>query len=342
MSNTLTVTLAGLVEVKFPIQSFFVNTFFKEVVLSDTKEIAIDKVLHGEQLARFVACCVESKARANPTLSTKYFEPAYLKEKTNLLDCDKLNKRCPGEPINGAWSRDMRFAYWASYAQMQHQEMFQRRFEWMAAQTLAYAKYTVSGEGVPTYVVDFGRNAANTFVPALAWTSPLSTPVKDIQAMTRLVLDGGGFPADILVLGADVYDAIVAHHDVNDIIVNNGFTASKLLNTELAVAIRGAEYKGRWGGANGIEVWMYSDKYRDEAGILQDMFPPDGVVVASTKGMYGKRAYGGINVLGQFGAVEMYGYQYNSPDLQSVFHETLSNALMIAGNPDATVFATAV
>lgn len=337
MSSTITTTLANLVEVKYPAQSFFLNTLYKRVVVSDNEQIAIDKVIEGEQLARFVACCADGVARANPEFSTTFFRPAYMQEIGNLLSCGNLQQRCPGEPLNGGWSADMRLAYYSMEMQARQQTMFQRRFEWMAVRAAVDAKYTVSGDGVPTYEVNFGRDAGNTItVSAGLWTVGNSKPLADIRAATDKVLNGCGMPADLLVLGVSAYNALVAHNDINDIIVNNGFTASRLLSTEFAVAMRGAEYKGRLGSANGIEVWMYSDRYKDEAGAYQEMFPTNKFMVVSTMGYYGTRAHGAINIMGQLGGVEVFTQQYPMPGGKELRQETLSNALMIAGNPNAT------
>jgi hypothetical protein len=50
----------------------------------------------------------------------------------------------------------------------------------------------------------------------IAWSDPLSTPIEDIRAAKRSVLEATGFEPNILSLGKAVYDALVDHPDIVD------------------------------------------------------------------------------------------------------------------------------
>src|SRR5574343_772492 len=96
-SITLTKTVTRL----RPVPTFFLDTFFPEVIYSDKEEIYFDIVDNKPRIAPFVHPMHQGKLIEEQGYSTKSFKPAYIKDK-RVHNPLKALKRRAGEQINGA------------------------------------------------------------------------------------------------------------------------------------------------------------------------------------------------------------------------------------------------
>ena len=61
-----------------------------------------------------------------------------------------------------------------------------------------------------------GSTSGSDITPTNLWDTVASTPIEDVRAQTRSIQKKTGYKPNTLVLGTDVYDAIVDHPDILD------------------------------------------------------------------------------------------------------------------------------
>src|SRR5579872_5560818 len=137
-------------------QTFLLDKFFPNETRSDTEFVSIDVDIGKRRIAPFVSPLVEGKLVEQRRMQTNTFKPAYIKDK-RAPDLRKPVRRMIGERIGGELSPEVREQMNLEFELNDQIDMLTRRMEWMAAQVLVTGTLTVSGEGFPTTVIDFGR-----------------------------------------------------------------------------------------------------------------------------------------------------------------------------------------
>lgn len=282
-------------------QKFLLDKFFPNIKVSDTEYVAIDIDVGLRRMSPFVSPLVQGKLVEQRRYQTNMYKPAYIKDK-RAPDLRKPVMRQIGERIGGGEltgaEREMANINFEMADQI---DMLDRRLEWMAANALRTGTVTVAGEGFPTEVIDFGRDASLTvaLTGTAAWTqanigtedSPgTASPCDNIETWQQniLKLSGGvvtdivfttsawnGFKRDPQMKGAKFFPELAGFGNA----VNPG-----------AQIARGAVYKGKWGQ---YDLWVYNDWYIDDDGVEQPMLP-DGTVVMCGPDLMGTRAFGQI------------------------------------------------
>ena len=183
-------------------QSFLLDKFFPNIVTSDTEEVAIDVEIGLRRLAPFVSPMVEGKLVESRRVQTNAFKPAYIKDRRSP-DLRRPIRRMIGERLAGVMTAAEREMANLEFEMTDQVDMLTRRLEWMAAQVLTNGTVTIKGDGYPTCLVDFGRNANLTFAKTgtATWVAANvvagnASPTFDIEYAQRLMLkisglDGG-------------------------------------------------------------------------------------------------------------------------------------------------------
>ncbi|MEH6825612.1 MAG: major capsid protein [Motiliproteus sp.] len=284
-----TQTLLG-VKIQLPkFTALFLQMFFPDVAEFHTEEIAFDKVKKNVKLAPFVAPMVSGKPNRKQGGTLTSFAPAYVKPTDNIRPGDMLKRR-PGEPMGGSLTPvERRMAHIAQTLEDQEKSITYRE-ELMAVQAVTTGLVTVSGEGYPTQVVDYGRSAANniTLAGAAKWDTvdPLTyDPTDDIEDWAE---KGSG------TIGAMIFDkyawrkfaAMKAVEEKLDT-TSRGSTSSLELGPQVSKEVM---YKGNFGE---LEIYVYVGKYTDDNGVDQYYMPANTLVLAPLSGE-NVRAYGAI------------------------------------------------
>lgn len=81
-----------------------------------------------------------------------------------------------------------------------------------------------------------GSSTGGDITPAILWNDPTSTPIEDVQAQQLAILTGTGFEANTFVLGFAVYQALVRHPDVIDLIKYGAGPGNPAIANEAALA----------------------------------------------------------------------------------------------------------
>lgn len=272
-------------------QNWLLDRFFPNIVTSDSEFVSIDVDVGKRRMAPFVSPLVEGKLVEGRRIQTNQFKPAYIKDK-RAPDLRRPVRRQIGERIGGELTGAEREMFNLQFEMADQIDMLNRRLEWMAASALLSGSVTITGDGFPTQVVDFGRDAALTVSLAGAnkWGQTGIVPSNDIETWTTLVLQKSGAVVTDLVFTNKSWAQFKQDPVIKNAIwyPGNGGTGNSVeLGTQVA---RGAVYKGRWGQ---YDLWLYNDWYVDDNNVEQPMLP-DGTVILCGPDMMGTRAFGQI------------------------------------------------
>ncbi|MDE3023823.1 MAG: major capsid protein, partial [Pseudomonadota bacterium] len=142
-------------------QKFLLDSFFPNIVTSDSEYVSIDVDVGKRRMSPFVSPLVEGKLVEQRRYQTNIFKPAYIKDK-RAPDLRKPVRRMIGERIGGELTGMEREMANLEFEMTDQIDILDRRLEWMAAQALLNGTVTISGEGFPTTLVDFGRDPTLT------------------------------------------------------------------------------------------------------------------------------------------------------------------------------------
>lgn len=279
--------------------SFLLDRFFPNVVTADTEEVSIDVDVGKRRIAPFVSPLVEGRLVEQRRMQTNVFKPAYIKDK-RAPDLRKPVRRMIGERIGGALTGLEREMANLEFEMTDQIDVLTRRLEWMASQALQTGTVTIKGEGFPSSLVDFGRDASLTVALTGSGQWGVSgnlnaagrdpVPVQSIEQWQHNILKKSGAQATDIVftttpwlkfLNAEGVQGAIYYPKLGE--VGNQINPGAQID-------RGGVYKGRWGQ---YDLWLYNEWYVDENNVEQPMIP-DGTVIMSGPQMMGTRAFGMI------------------------------------------------
>lgn len=286
-----TATLVAVVPNLKRAQKFLLDRFFPGLVLSDTEEVDIDVDVGKRRLAPFVSPLVEGKLVEGRRYQTNRFKPAYIKDK-RAPDLRRPVRRAIGEKIGGGdLSAQQRYEANLAFEMEDQVDMVDRRLEWMAAQALTTGTVTVTGDGFPTQVINFGRAASLTVAlsGAAKWGQPGVSPSADIEKWQHEILKKSGGQANDIVFTVTSWAHFIADEKVSKAVWYPG-GGGKENDINIGAQIqRGAVYKGKWGQ---YDLWLYNDWYVDPVDDVEKPMVVDGTVIMSGIDLMGTRAFG--------------------------------------------------
>lgn len=275
--------------------NFLLNTFFPNIVEYDTEEVAIDVDVGKRRMAPFVSPLVAGKLVEQRRFQTNTFKPAYIKDK-RAPDLRRPVRRTIGERIGGELTGEEREMANLVAEMADQVDMVNRRLEWMAASALRTGTITVTGEGFPSTVIDFGRASTLTvtLTEGARWGQTLNNAGRDTNIVgqietwqTRILKESGAVATDI-VFSTGAWSKFLQAEGVQGAIYYPVLTPAGNQVNPGAEITRGAVYKGRWGQ---YDLWLYNDWYVDDSNVEQPMLPDNTVIMAGPD-MMGTRAFG--------------------------------------------------
>lgn len=295
-TNTLIQVVPNLLRA----QTFLLDKFFPNIVTSDSEFVSIDVDVGSRRMAPFVSPLVEGKLVEQRRIQTNTFKPPYIKDK-RAPDLRKPVRRMIGERIGGDMSGAEREMANLEFEMTDQIDILTRRLEWMAAQVLTTGSLTVSGEGFPTSLIDFGRDPSLTV--ALTgnnqWGVPANfnagdgkdpVPTAFIETAQHQILKlSGAKVTDILFTTTPWLKFLQAEGVQGAIYYPKLGDSGNQINPGAQIETGGI-YKGRWGQ---YDLWLYNDWFQDDNDVLQPMIP-DGTIVMSGPSLMGTRAFGQI------------------------------------------------
>lgn len=317
-------------------QAALLTRFFTEVVVSDKEKIYFDTEVVKRRIAPFVHPTLEGKVVQGQGYTTNDFEPAYVKDK-RIFDPEKALKRSIGETIGGNLAPRDRTAANLARELADQQNMILRRQEVMASEILRTGKVTVTGDGYPAVVVDFGRAAGQTIalLTTARWGETGVVPLDDIKTWMTVVQKSSGSIVTDAIMDTLAWDLFIA--DAN---------TEKLLDLRRAaqdeVHIRamaniGLAFQGHFAG---VDYWTYQDWYINDAGTEVTMLP-DYTVILGSNDIMGVRHYGAIrDEEAGLQAMESFTKSWTIPDPSVRFLMTQTAPLPVPYRTNATVGIT--
>jgi hypothetical protein len=276
--------------------SFLLDRFFPNVVTSDSEFVSIDVDVGKRRMSPFVSPLVEGKLVEQRRIQTNTFKPAYIKDK-RAPDLRKPVRRMIGERIGGDMTGAEREMANLEFEMTDQVDILTRRLEWMAASALSTGTVTVTGEGFPTVVVDFGRDPSLTvaLTGTARWTpanvvAGNASPVSNLEAWQRQILKKSGAKVTDIIFTTSAWEGFIADPLLKGAIYYPRLGESGNLIDPGTRIERGAVFKGQWGQ---YSLWIYNEWYVDDNDVEQPMVT-DGTIILSGLDMMGTRAFGQI------------------------------------------------
>lgn len=288
-----TATLVRVVrDMKTPTPGFLLAAFFPNLLEYDTEEVSIDVLVGKRRMAPFCSPLVQGKVVEKAGFKTNSFKPAYIKDK-RPLDVRRPLRRAFGERLGGDLTPAQREQANLVFEMEDQMAMIDRRLEWMAASALATGTITVSGEGFPETVINFGRAAGLTvtLTSTARWGESGNTtkPSADLDLWATNVLQESGVAVTDLV-----FTPISWSHFIADTNVQKALEYPRSGTSQIDLGggrVIGGQYKGMWGG---YRLWLYNDWYIDPADNTEKPMLADGTVLLGSAGLEGVRSFGAI------------------------------------------------
>ena len=269
---------------------FLLDRYFPTTQTETSEEIHFDTIDGKRRIAPLVSPLVEGQIVATQNFRTSTLKPAYVKDK-RVFDTNRPLKRAPGERIGGSMSPADRLRALLAQDMQDQLNMLNRRLEVMCAQVLCTGKLTLSGEKYTTVVLDFLRNAGNTTVPAILWSSATSVPLDDLQNWGMMVLQAiGAFPTDV-IMTSDVWIAFKNNAEVQNQLK---MWRSYAQMPDLAGDVLAEEGGVLMGNIAGFNIYVYGGWYVDPITGVENPIIPAGSVIMVSGAMAGVRGYGAI------------------------------------------------
>lgn len=335
-----TQTLLGMVSALDRPRRFIFDLFFSTAIVTfDTEEIVFDKLNASRRLAPYVSPLVAGKARTLRGAEARSFKPAYVKPKAAINPSAALKRR-PGEQLTGNLSPAERFDR-ILIQEMEDQEAeIARREEMMAIELLRTGKIVVESPDFPKMEIDFARPAGNSVALAggARWGQSGVKPFENIKTWAGTVHETSGSHPGLVIMGPGAANKFLADETLQKVLDNRRQSGGSMDFLGAVTGAPGTEalYLGSTGQ---FEFWQYQQKYQNAAGSLVDMFPTEGVLLAS-QGVEGYACYGAIQDVDALQAMERYPKMWNEQDPSVTMAMTQSAPLPVAARIESSLFAT--
>lgn len=333
-----TAELNRLVQSLIRPQTALLSAFFGEVQTSEEETIYFDVENKARRLAPFVSPLREGKLVEDEGYTTNSFKPAYIKDK-RYHDPNKAVRRAAGETIGGSMTNMDRHQANLAISSANQLEMLTRRKEVMAAEVLLTGKATIAGEGYPTVVVDFGRDAGNRKVLAGAarWGEAGVSPVANIKSWVFDQLKLHGAKVEDVIMTADAWELFIADPVAEKYLDTRPLSPTSDSLRTVNFAELGLTYQGKLGN---LRFWIYADWYVDDAGVTQPVLADHSVILASRE-LDGVQHHGAIKDLkAGIQAMEFFSKSWEVEDPSRRILLMQSAPLIVPYRPNASLGAT--
>lgn len=335
--NTRTM-MAALEQMKAP-RRFFLDTFFNfsNPSFSNERTVDIDIWKGKRHLANFQNDKIAGQKIDSINYTTQPYIPGYLKPK-KVIDADILDSRPAGGVIyNGAANPARVVAEQAGKNLAELRNAIIRRMEWMAVTACQLGKYTISGEGIASYDIDF--NMASDHLISLTSTAKWSdsancTPIDDLRDWKKKIAKDSGITPDIVVMGEDAFDYFLDSDQVQAYLDKKNLKMGEIVEEDLN---DGSTYQGRIAG---LKIYTYNEWYLDTDGVTELAMMNTNKVVMGSSQAYCSTHYAQIRDLSARVSTDFHpkSWEENDPSVQYLM---LQSAPLVALNQaDAFICAT--
>lgn len=331
--------LFRLVDVSTPVNTHFMDTYFKQEVRFYTPEFSLDTIDKKKRLAPFCSPLAQGVPMKKEGYSTRSLKPAYIKP-MQQIDPHTVFTRKAGEqfgPIIVSPAAREQALIAETFLDLRQQ--VDLRFEWMCREAIVFGKIIVDGDHYPNGAVeiDFGRNASLTSVTGYQWSDQTNAnPMKDLQAQMLKSQKLSASSTTRIYFGTEAWDAFTSHPEVLKAIkvLDRGTTASFDPTSGTQDGEGGFQFQGTLFGGK-VELWTCFDFYMDNTGAEVQALDPKKVVGVGN--ISGVQAYGPIiNANAKYEPIPVFPSQW-IPNSPAITHCQVESApLMVPANPNAS------
>lgn len=329
-----------------PVDNWLLDTFFGRKVSFNGKDaVPLDELETSQPLAPFVSPMAQGKPIiAKGDFERKYVKSAYLKPAgivtpDSVYDTSLLFMLREAGIIsrsNGMLSKQeqLRVAQIGTFNHLR--QSIANRKTLMAADILMTGKTICVGDDYPSYLVDFGRDAALNFTPTITWEKETATPITDIETMNDLLIEKGGSGATAAIMSSAVFNNLVKNKEFKERFREPlGANAPSQFAPQFNRSDM-AQYRGELGG---IQFWTYDLAHRLN-GVSQRFIGAKGFyLVADTQGYQAQCEIKHLDAYGQ--ALEFFDYQIVERDPSAIKLITESSPLIVPSNVNGVAGGTA-
>lgn len=338
-----TAELVDLIQDNEPVPQFWLDLAFPTSYNSTSEKIVFEELPGNDRrLAPFVMPHVQGQPMMTAGATYKAFAPAYVKPK-HALSPNRTLKRRPGERILGSLTPQQRADAITNDVLREHDEMIDRRLEWMACEAIRNGSVVISGENYPTVTVDFGRRSDHnvTLAGGAQWDELTADIFGNLTTWGTRLRVNGSTRMRRLIMGTAASAAFFSNEKVQAMFeTRRGSTVSMetyRVNDTVAT-LHGVIPSGE---AAGVELWTYADTWVDNDGVEQQFLPANEVIALGD--VRGVRAFGAIqDADAGFAAVEKFPKMWKNPDPSVIYLMTQSAPLMVPVRPNGSLRAVVV
>lgn len=277
---------------------FFKDKYFRDRVNFDTKKVDIDIIGRGaRKLAPFVNPRIGGKVVEREGYTTNSYEAPEISP-MRVTSAEDMLKRLPGEAIYNATDPNVRAAEQLGRDLRDLDRMIVRREEAMCAEALFTGKIAIKGDGYDEELNYWPANSADQPVttPTTKWDQNGATPLEDLRAIRRTVIQQSGITPRDLICGTNALEALLKT------VQKSGALDSRRVDLGMIDPQHLPEGVTYWGYLkdSGLDIYSYDETYVDDAGNVQNVVPVDKALVASEAGKT-VLAYGVVPVVSDEG-----------------------------------------
>jgi len=280
-------------------QAFYGRPGSNTIFSPDADTVDIDIIRGNRKTAKLVlrsevnGLLGSNQKNLNGLNYTSFARSYPLSNEGSDIASSQMLKRCPGEPSENGWSKQMRRRYWAMKVHREQVARTVTMFERLAAQSIVEGKQDAILDTTDTsQMYDFNRSSDHSITVGTAWTTPATaTPIGDLDDAARLVQANGNVRADLAIMGVDALAAFIKTAEVIATADNRGYEilrVSALYPVPATHQFMVAAGFIPWGlvrtyRGNALWIFTYDGMYETEGGVMTDILEPGTVVVGSTQ-----------------------------------------------------------
>lgn len=332
--------LLAVHDLRNTLDTWVLDTFFPNRQNFARTDVPVADLYTVSPIAPFVAPSVKGRPiQSKGVLNAKFIKPAYLKPSQTITpatvyDTALINLlRQNGVIATGSGRISDGEALMIDQIQKfsDNRTSIMNRKVLMAVECLTKGKMTFASDDFPEYTVDYGRDAACTFAPAVKWGEAGATVVADIEAMIAIATDKAGASPRLILTTAKVFNAMM-----NDAAFKAKFLAPYAgVSVPIVPTFTRTETGQYRGMVDGIQIWTYDATYQTAAGAVR-FIPVDYFgLVSDTAGTVAHCAIQHLDVFGQ--PLEYYDYIVESKDPSAITIISDSSPLVAPSNKNGVV-----
>jgi hypothetical protein len=290
-------------------QQFYGKSQFgnsKTIYSPFSEVIDIDLIGANERTAKLIPRGTDSRHTGDiqRNTTTQYFTTKNMvfpfAEELGDISANQINKRLAGENPYEGQDKISRLRKLALEHHKEHIRRYVRLFELLAGSSLLTGQMpAILGTNNPDLIYDWGRNAALTITPTVAWNNAAADIIGDIDNAFDLVRQLGKVKFNLMFMARDVSHAFFNDATIQKLADNRRITLVQVgegiqvpqMFSDLVAA--GADYLGYIGTPQGrrLDLFCYNDFYDDPDGVSQP-YMPDGTAFLAYYGARCDRYFG--------------------------------------------------